>query len=212
MRHPFINENIVKSSLNQNGGISVFVIFFLFILGGFIVVLGAHEMRNLTKDALTAQVSTTPVISEDVLVSTTTKATNLRLATTTEKSRHSDKKTRTQLVKIGNRVFTLEIADDEASRSLGLGGRKHMGPHDGMIFVFDKPDRYGFWMKDTFLALDMIWINKNFEIISEKKGVLPESYPEVFYPTEKALYTIEFSAGVLEKMNIKIGDKIFFVE
>lgn len=174
----------------------IFLIFFLFILGSFIIVV----VVGYLKTEKVAQLSS----HERVNLSTSTLDEDLNTT--------SIEKTRIQRVKIGKQIFLLEIADNEASRSIGLGGRKHIGEYDGMIFIFDRPERHGFWMKDTFLTLDMVWIGRDFKIVSLENDVLPESYPKVFYPSEKSLYTIEFSAGVLEKMNIKIGDRVFFVE
>src|SRR5664279_2881599 len=66
---------------------------------------------------------------------------------------------------IGQSTINIEIADTEAERTLGLGNRSTLPENNGMLFVFDKPGNYGFWMKDTNFPLDFIWIDENKNII-----------------------------------------------
>ena len=106
---------------------------------------------------------------------------------------------------IGGKKFTLEIASNEKSRELGLGKRNSLGDNEGMIFVFDKLDNYGFWMKDTHFPLDILWLNENCTVVG-KATMLPESFPKAFYPDFPAKYAIEFPIG--SALNIKEGDAI----
>ena len=95
---------------------------------------------------------------------------------------------------IGGKNFSLEIASSEVERELGLGKRNSLAIDGGMIFVFDKPDIYGFWMKDTKFPLDIIWLNENCVVVG-KATMLPESFPKVFNPDFPAKYAIELPVG-----------------
>ncbi|MDP2909631.1 MAG: DUF192 domain-containing protein, partial [bacterium] len=78
----------------------------------------------------------------------------------------------------------------------------------GMLFVFDKEDFYSFWMKNTLMPLDMIWINENNKIVYIQKNARPcETEKCQNYATpEKAKYVLEINAGLADKYGIKIGD------
>ncbi len=113
-------------------------------------------------------------------------------------------------ISIGHDNLIAEVAETEAERQLGLGNRKQLAADAGMLFVFNHPERYGFWMKDTLIPLDMIWIDENKKIVDIKSDVLPSSYPKVFYPQSTALYVLETSAFFATKHELKIGDKLIF--
>ncbi|MEI6400481.1 MAG: DUF192 domain-containing protein, partial [bacterium] len=98
-------------------------------------------------------------------------------------------------VTINDTVFTVAIANTPALREQGLSNTTPLKQKQGMLFVFDKPDIHGFWMKDMSYPLDFIWINENKQIVSISENVYPESYPAVFYPNTAILYVLEVPAG-----------------
>ena len=106
---------------------------------------------------------------------------------------------------IGGKVFSLEIASNEPSRELGLGQRDSLAENGGMIFAFNKLDKYGFWMKDTKFPLDIIWLNQNCTVVG-KAAMLPESFPKVFYPDLPAIYAIELPIN--SASNVKESDTL----
>ena len=109
---------------------------------------------------------------------------------------------------LGMKIIELEIADTEESRTLGLSGREKLEEDTGLLFVFEKPGYWGFWMKDMNFPIDIIWLDQNFRIISIKSNVIPESYPEIFYPDALTSYVLEVNAGVVVKEGIKVNDTI----
>ncbi len=111
---------------------------------------------------------------------------------------------------IGQSTVNVEIANTEAKRTLGLGNRSTLLENNGMLFVFDKPGTYGFWMKDTNFPLDFIWIDENKKIIDITNDVLPETYPKVFYSSSPVLYVLEVGGGWAESHGIKIGAEVGF--
>ncbi len=109
---------------------------------------------------------------------------------------------------VGENTFNTIVSDTEALRSKGLSGRTGLEADQAMIFVFDSPDMLGFWMKDMFFSIDMLWLDAESRIVSFEKNVSPDTYPKVFFPTSPSLYVIEFSAGTLDKIGISKGEYI----
>jgi uncharacterized protein len=111
-----------------------------------------------------------------------------------------------------DRCITVEVADTDAARLRGLQGRVGMAPESGMLFVFPKEDVYNFWMKDTLIALDMIWIDRNLQVIDVKTDVPPcrENPCPIYNPAGMALYVLEINGGGAKYYGIHAGDKAVF--
>ena len=105
--------------------------------------------------------------------------------------------------------LNVEIADDNEERSNGLMFRENLKENEGMIFIFDDEDAVSFWMKNTLIPLDMIFVNKNLEIVDIKTAVPCKKDPCTLYsPSEPAIYVVEVNAGFAEKNSINVGDKL----
>ena len=113
-------------------------------------------------------------------------------------------------VYINDAKIEVELADSVQKRAEGLSGRENLGRNQGMLFVFERPDYYSFWMKDMNFALDVIWIDENKKIVDITKNILPESYPKKFQPHEPAKYVLEVNASFADAHNIKISDTADF--
>jgi uncharacterized protein len=105
--------------------------------------------------------------------------------------------------------YELQIADSAAERIKGLGGRS-IPANAGMLFVYDAPVLPCFWMKDTRVALDMIWLDHNKKIIHIVADVTPGTYPKTFCPPNPAQYVIELPAGEAARNHVKPGDRLSF--
>lgn len=103
--------------------------------------------------------------------------------------------------------FDIEIADTEETRQRGLKYRENMEDNQAMLFIFDGKDSYGFWMEDTYLPLDMLFIDYQDTIYYIEEHTQPFSR-ETIEPGGLNLYTLEVKAGICEKYKIKAGDKI----
>jgi uncharacterized membrane protein (UPF0127 family) len=117
-------------------------------------------------------------------------------------------------VKIAGKDIKVELALTDEAQEQGLSGRSELKEDEGMLFVFDTPDNYSFWMKDMNFAIDIVWINEDQKVIYIEKSADPESYPETFGPNPslgKTKYVLEVSSGFSVKNNLKAGDKIEFV-
>ncbi|MDO8659608.1 MAG: DUF192 domain-containing protein [Candidatus Parcubacteria bacterium] len=114
-------------------------------------------------------------------------------------------------VQIAGQNIQVELALTGGEQEQGLSGRQGLNNNEGMLFVFDRPDKYSFWMKDMNFPIDIIWINENMKVVYIKENALPNSYPETYESNENAKYILEVVSGFSEKNNFKIGDKVEFV-
>jgi len=112
----------------------------------------------------------------------------------------------TGVVLINGATFQVALAQTPEEQERGLGNISSMPADAGMLFIFPTPDTYGFWMKDTLIPLDMIWLDEEKRIVYIEKEVQPESYPNIYTPDTPALYVLELNAGLVEKNNLKLGD------
>jgi uncharacterized protein len=104
----------------------------------------------------------------------------------------------------------LEIADDYYDRQLGLMNRKEMKENQGMIFIFPELEYQSFWMRNTLISLDMIFVNEKKEIVTIHKNT--KILSDQSYPASKpSLYVVEVLAGFTDKHNIQVGDKIDWI-
>ena len=112
-------------------------------------------------------------------------------------------------VKINDTEIKVDVAHSAEEKLQGLSGRESLLENTGMLFTFDHPGRYVFWMKDMNFPIDIIWIGADRQVVHIEHNVRPESYPENFAPTSNALYVLEVESGFSKKHNFKIGDPVF---
>ena len=111
-----------------------------------------------------------------------------------------------------NFAVTVEVAADDATRAQGLMYRDQLAADRGMIFLFAQSGDYPFWMKNTLIPLDMIWIDDAKKIVHVASNVPPckadpcPSYP----PNANSKYVLEVAAGVAAKHGLKNGDALRF--
>lgn len=106
-------------------------------------------------------------------------------------------------------AVTVEIADTQPEREKGLMFRYSVPPDNGMLFVFEHEQNLSFWMKNTFIPLDIAYISSK-GIINEIYRMEPLDY-SVVYPSKKpAKYALEVNAGWFKKNGIKTGMKLDF--
>lgn len=114
----------------------------------------------------------------------------------------------------GSVDIKVEIADTPEKREIGLMYRRWLREGKGMWFIFEDEAPRVFWMKNTRLPLDMIFLNKDKEIRSFLENVQPCEEAECpGYPSEEnSQYVLEVPAGFVEKNNVEVGDAIFEVK
>ena len=112
-------------------------------------------------------------------------------------------------VSINSKTFDVEISDSTVERAQGLMFRKMLDDNSGMLFIFPNSDKHSFWMKNTFIPLDIIWIDENLEIVYIHENVQPcKEVCNSITPDKDAKYVLEINAGLLEKYGIEIGEKV----
>ena len=106
----------------------------------------------------------------------------------------------------------VEIANDDELRAQGLMYRDRLAPDAGMLFFFPREGEYGFWMKNTRIPLDIIWIGADKRVTHVKFNVPPctadpcPSYP----PNARSRYVLEVAGGVALQHGLKAGDVLRF--
>lgn len=106
-------------------------------------------------------------------------------------------------------TLDIEIADDEYKTQTGLMYRHSMAANHGMLFIFPKEERRSFYMKNTEIPLDIIYLNSKKEITSIQKNA--KAYDETSLPSETpSQYVLEVNAGLSETWNLQKGDRMKF--
>ena len=120
--------------------------------------------------------------------------------------------TTTTSITIGTTKVQAEVEDTDASRAQGLSGRQSLAEGTGMLFVFDAPGKYGFWMKDMNFAIDMLFVDASGTIVTIAPNASPAGYrlnpPEVFYPVAPVQYVLEVPAGFAAMNGVIVGQKM----
>jgi uncharacterized protein len=116
---------------------------------------------------------------------------------------------KTPRAQINGHVFSLYLAKTSEEQELGLAKYKKIDRNQGMLFLFNKPDYYSFWMKDMRFPIDIIFIsgNKVVDIFQKVPVSLNENLP-VYTTKTKADKVLEINAGLAKKYNIEIGSKV----
>ena len=107
---------------------------------------------------------------------------------------------------MGGQKYDLEYAKTFEQRAKGLMFRKELCEDCGMLFKFDSPKFAGIWMKNTFIPLDLAFIDRN-GVITDIKPLTPHNLDSVV-ASKKVLYALEMSQGWFSNHNIKVGDQV----
>lgn len=114
---------------------------------------------------------------------------------------------------INNVILKVEMADTQAKRQKGLGGRETLASDEGMLFVFPDAGKRAFWMKGLSFPLDFIWI-KGDKVIDLTPSVPPpvpgqaDSALPIYQSNESVDKVLEVNAGTIQRLNIKVGDAL----
>jgi uncharacterized membrane protein (UPF0127 family) len=103
--------------------------------------------------------------------------------------------------------FSVEIARTDEEKAKGLMNREALPSNSGMWFVFSRPVQEEFWMKDTLIPLDIIFVGKDLRIVHIKENAVPKSVEMISSP-EPFMYVLEVNADKASQHGIKIGDEV----
>jgi uncharacterized membrane protein (UPF0127 family) len=103
--------------------------------------------------------------------------------------------------------FTVEMALTPAQQETGLMFRREVPADHGMLFVWDEPREVPMWMKNTLVPLDMVFIGADGKVIHIAEDTVPQSLAQISSggPVKA---TLEVQAGITEKLDIRVGDKV----
>ncbi len=105
--------------------------------------------------------------------------------------------------------FNVEIARTAEEKLRGLKNREILPKDEGMLFIYSEEKQRNFWMKDVLIPLDIIWINKDKEIVFIEENAQPcKNNCPVVASDKKAKYVLEVKGGICQDIGIRVGDKI----
>ena len=104
-------------------------------------------------------------------------------------------------IEIGDKEYNVEVARTEEEKVKGLQEKESLGEDEGMLFVYDKPQEIAFWMKDTAIPLDIVFMDEDGEVISVKQG---QPYDETLLEEDGVMYVLE----VNQNSGIQPGDEL----
>jgi len=113
-------------------------------------------------------------------------------------------------VELKGKRFSVEIADTREKQALGLMFRDSMPAEQGMLFIFPREAPRSFWMKNTRIALDIMYFNKDLELVSISADSPPcrvrycPSYPSKL----PAKFVLELNAGTAAELGVEVGDRM----
>ena len=108
---------------------------------------------------------------------------------------------KTQQIEISNKLYTVKVTETEEEKQKGLQGVKELDDNEGMLFCYDTPQTVGFWMEDTSIPLDIIFINEDCEVISIYKG---KPFDRTIAEEDNVQYVLELN----QNSGVKIGDEM----
>ncbi|WP_294080077.1 DUF192 domain-containing protein [Proteiniphilum sp. UBA5384] len=106
-------------------------------------------------------------------------------------------------------VIDIEVADSDQLRARGLMYRRSLPENAGMLFIQTRAEMQSFWMKNTYIPLDILFVNAGKEIVTIHANTTPLKEWN-YASTQPALYVVEVNAGFADRYGISINDKIEF--
>ena len=107
----------------------------------------------------------------------------------------------------GRQWFNIRIADTEPRRELGLMYVTHLPSDEGMLFPEDHPQVMSMWMKNTYIPLDMLFIDTHGRIVCLLENAKPESL-DILSCNQPAKAVLEIAGGEAQRRGIKVGDSV----
>lgn len=162
-----------------------YIVVFLFILVGFLIVGSIFFISP------TVHISTPPVIEQEIVqddfMSPLPDSDGFAVFS------------------VGEEVIYAEIAQTPQQQSKGLSGRRSLSADRGMIFVYDEPGYYHFWMREMNFPIDIIWIDENYIIVDITENFAPQNYPGTITSKIPAKYVLEVNAFWAKTNHINVG-------
>lgn len=114
-------------------------------------------------------------------------------------------------VRLGETTFAAWVADDDAERIKGLSGVTSLSDTQAMLFDFQRQERWGIWMKDMKLPIDIIWLDRDKTVVYIVEQAPAELGTQKTYkPPVPARYVLEVRAGAVADYGVRLGDSAQF--
>ena len=160
-----------------------------------------EELRNIDTDE--SAIEAGKILSEEIITNTEDKTGELLVDKFANGGQFEfDNKEKVE-ISINDEDYDVLVFRTEEEKEIGLQNVESMDDDEGGIFVYDKPQHVDFWMKDTSIPLDIIFVDENNTVISVKQG---EPNSEEYISEDNVKYVIELNAN----SGIKSGDKVIF--
>ena len=107
-------------------------------------------------------------------------------------------------------TVSVEVANTEAARERGLMFRRTLAPDTGMLFLFEQSGFHAFWMKNTFIALDIVWLDGTGRVVAIAPSVPPctgDPCP-TYSPTAESCAVVEVVSGFAQRHGLRVGDRV----
>jgi hypothetical protein len=118
----------------------------------------------------------------------------------------------TPLTLPSGKVLQVEVMVEDADRAMGLMFRPSLPEDRGMLFIFERPDFYGIWMKNCRFPIDIVWLDEERRVVhvSERTPPCTADPCPVYEPLRKAVYVVELNAGVAKAEKAVVGSAFSF--
>ena len=156
-----------------------------------ILITGCNQKLLDMKDTLMGRIKGDEVVQEEIIPTQSSNKTRERTS-----------------LKVGNQNFQVEIADTPEEHRQGLMYREYLEGGTGMLFQFKNEGYPAFWMKNTYIPLDVIWISAEKKVVDIQTLMPCQTEPcPVFNPRGSAQYVLEVNAGEFQGQR---GDRVEF--
>jgi uncharacterized membrane protein (UPF0127 family) len=119
-----------------------------------------------------------------------------------------------QTITVGSNVFSIDVADTQDERQIGLSDHESLNNDTGMLFKFEKQNtRPSFWMKGMKFSIDIVWIDNdkviqlNTDVASDPENT-PDTKLRLYTPNQPVDYVLELAAGSVKEKKVRVGDKV----
>jgi uncharacterized membrane protein (UPF0127 family) len=108
----------------------------------------------------------------------------------------------TTYLRLGDGVFKAKIVTTEADRNKGLSGVSQLGSDQALLMVFPDQEKWGIWMKNMNIPIDVVWLNSDKKVVYAVKYMSPSDPTTVYSPKIPAKYVVELPAGTVDSKAI----------
>jgi uncharacterized protein len=109
-------------------------------------------------------------------------------------------------------VFTAELMEKDEDRAMGLMYRRSLAQDRALLFLFERPDFHGIWMKNCRFPIDIVWLDAEHKVVHVEKAAPPckQDPCPVYQPLKRASYVVEMNAGQAYREKLELGTSIDF--